>query len=131
MTKQKKLILIPLVIIASFLIYCWLTFMTTEVGPTWKHYFGLLFFLVISFSFFKKVAMTTLATGIYLILGTFNLIAITPSISTFGFRIGPMTTPDIQGLSLGLFILYFILNMNSLIDIHLDYQEKKQIPKTK
>jgi hypothetical protein len=131
MTKQKKLILIPLSIIASILIYCWATFATSEVGATWRHYLGLLFFLLISFSFFRSLIVTTITTGIYLILATFNLIALTPSISTFGFRIGPITTPDIQGLSLCLFILYFILNMDALINIHLDRQENKQKLKSK
>lgn len=105
--------------------------MTTESVATWRHYVGLLFFLLISMCFFRNVVITTIATGIYLILATFNLLALTPSIFTFGFRIGPMTTPDIQGLSLGLFILYFILNMDSLIDIYLDYKEDKEKLKTK
>ena len=126
MTKPKRLILIPLIVIMGILIYCWATIITTEIQATWKHYLGLLLFVIIAILFFRNIVLTTVATGIYLTLATFNLIALTPAISTFGFRIGPITTPDIQGLSLALFILYFILNMNPLIDIHLDYRESKQ-----
>lgn len=125
MVKQKKLILSPLIIIASILIYCWVTFITTAFGPTWRHYLGLVLFLLIAIYFFKNIIITTVGTGIYLLLATFNLLALTPSISTFGLRIGPITTPDIQGLSFGLFILYFVLNMDSLIDIYLGYKESK------
>ncbi|MDB5200660.1 MAG: hypothetical protein JWQ27_69 [Ferruginibacter sp.] len=114
-----------LLIIAGILLYCWITFLTTDVEATWRHYFGLLFFLLICICFFRNLAITTIATGVYLILGTFDLLALTPTISTFGFRFGPVSTPDIQGLSLGLFILYFILNMDPLIDIYLDYKEMK------
>lgn len=126
MTKEKRLILIPLIIIAAILIYCWATFITTEIGSTWRHYLGLVLFLLIAICFFRNIIITTVATGIYLILSTFNLLALTPAISTFSFGVGPVSTPDMQGLSLGLFILYFILNMDSLIDIYLDYKESKQ-----
>ncbi len=92
---------------------------------TWRHYVGLFLFTIIAISFFRHLTITIIATGIYLVLGIFNLLALTPTIYTFGFRIGPISTPDMQGLFWGLFILYFVLNMDSLIDMHLDYQERK------
>ena len=127
MTKEKKLILVHLIAIAAILVYCWATFLTTEIEATWKHYFGLALFIIIAVCFFRNIRITTIATGIYLLLATFNLLAFTPAIYTFGFGVGPVTAPDMQGLSLGLLLLYFILNMNALIDIYLDYKESRQM----
>ena len=126
MTKQKKLILIPLTFVACILIYCWTIILTTEILATWRHYLGLVLFIVIVIPFFKdKIIFTTLSTGIYLLLATINLLAMTANISTSWIRIGPISTPPIQLLSLGLFILYFWINIDSLIDIQLDYKEAK------
>lgn len=125
MSKQKKLVLIPLLIISVTLIYCWITFLKTEVGTTWRHNLGLILFIPILIFFFINYKITTVAIGIYLILASFNLIAFTPAISTFGIRVGSISTPDIQGLSLVYFMGYFTLNMDSLIDIYLDYKESK------
>lgn len=64
-------------------------------------------------------------------LATFNLLAYTPAISTtrFGINIGSvqLATPPVQLLSLGIFVLYFILNLDSLINIYLDYKEARQM----
>ena len=126
MTKQKTLILIPLIIIAAITVYCWITIITTETTAIWKHYFGLLFFLSICIYFHIDIKIATIATGLFLLLGTINLLAFTPIISTFGFNIGSMKTPGIQLLSLCLFTLYFILNMDSFINIYLDNKENKK-----
>jgi hypothetical protein len=127
MTTHKKLILIPIIVIAAILFYCWTIILTTETLATWRHYLGLVPFIPIAFFIFKNnLIIVTLLTGIYLLLATFNLLAITPTIFTGGIRIGPISTPPIQLISLGIFVLYFCLNMNFLIDIHLDYKEAKQ-----
>jgi hypothetical protein len=60
------------------------------------------------------------------LLATFNGLAMTAEIGTSWLRIGPIETPPIQLLSLGLFILFFILNFDPLVDIFLDYKEAKQ-----
>ncbi|MEO5890443.1 MAG: hypothetical protein ABIQ31_09335 [Ferruginibacter sp.] len=87
MIRKNKHILIPLTIIGAILIYCWIVFLTTDFAATWKQYLGLTFFLVIVGSFFKKfIATSIVATGIFLFLGTFNLLAITPSIEVVGIR---------------------------------------------
>jgi hypothetical protein len=129
MTKEKKLLLIPLIIIAVLLIYCWIIILTTGILATWRHYIGLGLFILIVFLFFKNLITATIGTGIYLLLATFNLLAMTTEITTSGIRIGGISTPGIQLLSLGLFIIYFLLNLNPLIDINLDYQEKKKLNK--
>lgn len=126
--KQKILILVPLLIIAGFFLHGWLIILTTDMLATWRHYLGLS--LLIPFALFSKnITSTIVTTGIYLLLATFNLLAYTPAISTtyFGINIGSiqLTTPPVQLLSLGIFVVYFVLNLDSLINIYLDYKEAK------
>ncbi len=126
MTKKKKRILIPLIIIAAILTYCWTIILTTEILATWRHYFGLVLFIAIIIFLLKdKIITSILTTGIYLLLAIINLIAMTANISTSWIRIGPISTPPIQLMSLGLFIIYFWLNLNSLIDIYMEYEVTK------
>ena len=126
MNKQTKLILIPIIIIALMLLYCWVNILISETIATWRHYVGLIMFVFIAFFSVKnKIVIATLSTGVFLLLATFNLLALTPEIKTNWIGIGLITTPPIQLLSLGLFILYVCANMNSLIGIHLDYKEGK------
>jgi hypothetical protein len=130
MTKQKILILIPLVLIAVILTYCWTVILKTEILATWRHYAGLIFFAGIAFLFFKSINKAIVATGVFLLFATFNLLTLTTEIRISQFRIGPIYTPEFNLLSTGLFILYFSLNLDQLIDIYLDYKEAKEI-KTK
>ena len=66
-----------------------------------------------------------MATGLFLAVATFNLIAMSPEIYTIGLRVGPISTPEVQPLSLGLLVLYLVLNLDPLINIYLDYKERK------
>ena len=131
MTKNKILLLIPLTITGSFLLYCWAIILTTEVLATWRHYTGLALFVPLVYLFIKDVRKATLATGIYLLLGTFNALAITPASGTFWIGSDSVRTPPVQFLFLGIFILYFILNFKSLINIYLDYKETEALKEKK
>jgi hypothetical protein len=79
--------------------------------------------------FFKDLCKAIIGLGVYLLLTTFNLVAITPAITTSWINFGSsgLTTPPVQLLSLGLFILYFIMNLDSLINIQLDYKKAKTL----
>ena len=68
-----------------------------------------------------------MVTGIFLVVGTFNALAITVDIDTFWMRIGSLTTPPVQLKLFGIFVLYIILNTDSLINIYLDYKEGKSV----
>lgn len=107
------------------LIYCWTIILTTEILATWRQYIGLFLFFILGILFLKNIVATIVGTGIYLLLATFNLLAMTPTITVSGIKIGPISTPPVQLISLLLFILYFCLNMDSLIDIYLDYKEDR------
>lgn len=69
------------------------------------------------------------ATGIYLIVGIINLSALTPAIvsNSFGLNLGSfqLASPGFNLLSFGLFVLYFILNSGTLVNMYLDYRERK------
>lgn len=128
MRKKTILFLIPFLFVAGFLLYCWTTIFTTEILATWRHYVGLVLFAPIVILFFKDFKMAVIAMGFYLLLATFNLIAVTPSITTSWINIGSdgLQTPPVQLASLGILVLYFVLNMNTLIDIQLDYREARE-----
>jgi|SRR6516162_8052024 len=112
--NQRIKLLIPLVLIAGILFYCWGTILFTDIIGTWRHFLALAIFLILIILFFTKFNLAVLATGLFLLAGTINLLAITPSITTnsYGLRIGSfnISTPSIQLPFFGLFILYFILN---------------------
>jgi hypothetical protein len=93
---------------------------------TWRHYLGLILFIPIIYLFFNSKDLVILSTGIYLLLATFNLLALNTEITTYGISIGPLTTPPIQLLPLGLFTIYFILNLDPLIDIFLSFEENRK-----
>ena len=131
MTKEKKLLLIPLIIMTILLSYCWAVILTTDILATWRHYIGLTLFIIIVFLFFKNLIAATIGTGIYLLLATFNLLAMTAQINTSGIRIGEVSTPGVQLQSFGLFVIYFLVNLNPLIDIEFKYQEKRKRNKKK
>lgn len=133
MSKQKILLLISLALIAGLLIYCWIIILFTNINATWRHYLAFLLFIGLIFLFYKSLTKAVLGTGLYLIIGTCNFLALTPSITTnsYGIRIGSLEleTPTFQLLSFGLLLLFFILNFDTLINIYLDYKERKHIKK--
>lgn len=126
MTKQKIYFLIPFIITVALLMHCWIVIISTNILATWRHYVGLSFFLLLVFCYFKYPKLSLAGLGAYLLLATCNVLAITPEITTNWLRIGPVETPPIQLLSLGLLVLYGILNLDPLIEIYLDYKEAKQ-----
>jgi hypothetical protein len=128
--KRKILIFIVLGIIGILLIYTWFTFIFTNARATFNHYLGLLLFVpLIYICYVKKITLLVILTGLYLILGTINIISFLPFISSssFGISIGsfPIQTPGLNGYSLTLLILYSILNFDTLTDLYLDYKQSK------
>jgi hypothetical protein len=133
MTKQKILLLTPLTIIAGLLIYTWATILFTDIDATWRHYSGLVLFVILIFLFLKSFKKAVLGTGIFLILGTCNLLTLTPSVTSnsFGIKIGSFEigTPVFQLLSFGILLLYFFINFDTLVNIQLDYRDTKRLKK--
>lgn len=128
-SKQQIRLLIPLLITSVILMYCWIVILSKEALATWWHYLALGLFIPIISAYFRSFEKAAIATGGYLLLATFNVIAIRPAIVTSAFKIHAgsfdITIGPVQMLSFGLFVLYFILNLDTLIDIYLDYKESK------
>jgi hypothetical protein len=124
---KKKIILtaIVLAIISYSLIDGWITIFNENYIVKWQHLTGLLLFLPLPVLVFKNYKAAVLGTGIYLILGFLRLLSLTAGISTSSITIAGLETPGFNWFSLGLFVLFFILHLDILIEIQLDYKERK------
>ena len=130
-TKHKILFYIPLFIMVCILANTWAVFIFTEYTPHITNYLGLILFIPVVYFFFKdrSCKKPLLALGIYLLLATFcvaNIFTYTIT-GKMGLIISGLSIPlpHISGYSLLLFILYCILNLGTLIEMHLDYKESK------
>lgn len=126
MNKKKVLFLIPFSLVSGFLLYSWITVLRGELLATLRYYIGLVLFVVIAILIFKDFSKAVIGFGAFLLLATFNALAITPAITTSWLNIGGLTTPPVQLMSLGLLVLYVVLNLDTLIEIQLDYKEAKE-----
>jgi hypothetical protein len=130
MSKEKKLHLSILIIIGGILLYCWSVILFTEIEATWRHYLAVLLFIPLLILFKKDFKKTVLFTGVFLILGTCNLLTLTPSVTSnsYGVRIGSVEvwTPTFQLYSFLLLILFFLVNFNTLVNYYFDYQDEKK-----
>ncbi|MBO9564212.1 MAG: hypothetical protein J7621_15615 [Niastella sp.] len=131
MTKAQIRILIPLVCIAALLVYTFCVHFTDHSLETLiRHYLALGLFVPLVRGFIKKqIRLTVIYTGLYLLLATFNLLVITPTINHgFWIKIGSVTIdlPSFNGRAFGVLALYLMLNFDALIDFYLDYKESRK-----
>ena len=130
MSKPKKLLLPILIIIGGTVAYCWSVILFTEIEATWRHYLALVLYVPLLVFLKKDLKKAILFTGVFLILRTCNLLALTPSITTnsYGMRIGDIEiwTPTFQLYSFLILVLSFLINFNTLVNYYLDYQDSKK-----
>jgi hypothetical protein len=130
MRKNQIRILVPLLVIAGFLVYTWARILLDQISPFVQHYVALILFIVLVYLFVKHFKWAVIGTGLFLLLGTFNLLTLTLSIITKSYGVGYDTfvimSPGFQPLSAGIFILYAILNFDQLTELYLDYKEAKE-----
>lgn len=117
--------LVPL-IIASLLIYCCITLLTTPASAVWRHYLALALFIPLPVLYFIHKRIAVIATGAYLLLASINVLAMTPFISTGGIQIGSIQTPPIQYTSLVLLTLHYFLNRDVFSAIFQPQEKKEQ-----
>ncbi|OQP66737.1 hypothetical protein A4R26_13275 [Niastella populi] len=131
MTRKRKILFyIPLIITGCMLAYIWFLFISGKNNPYITNYLGLILFVPVLYLLYKDKTCkkALLALGVYLILATFYLANITiymgvsMSITLFGIEI-PL--PPMNFSALLLLILYFVLNIGTLIELQLDYKESK------
>lgn len=82
---------------------------------------------------FKKFNAAIIFTGIILIAASFNLLNFFPLriTSSMSLKFGDtkISTPPVQLRSLLLFGLYLLLNFDFLVNLWLDYKERKEVKK--
>ena len=126
MSKNKILLIIPLLVITTLIISCWFNIFSDKVLANWRHYIALGLFLILMIFYFVSFKLAVIGTGFYLLLATANILSISAEIKTSWIRIGSLETPPINLLSFGLLILYLLLNTNTLIDFYIAYKENKE-----
>jgi hypothetical protein len=136
MLKRKILILIPLLLILYILVDTWLQAMGVigeQFAPAVRHYLALILFVPLVWYFWKDIKRCIVYTGIYLVLTTFQLIAITPYTVTsnwVGIASLKIPLPPTNGWMLLILLLYSILHFDVLTNYYLDYKEEKEKKKT-
>jgi hypothetical protein len=125
MRKKKVLFLIPFLLVAGFLFYCWTTILRGEFPATLEAFYRTSAVRSRHPSLFQELYKSCNRIRCFSALATFNALAITPAITSSWLNTGGRTTPPVQLLSLGLLVLYVILSLDTLIDIQLDYKEGK------
>ena len=131
MTRKRQILFyIPLIVTGCILAYTWVRFISEDYNPYITNYIGLFLFIAVIYFLIKdrSCKKPLLALGIYLILATFYLanisiyIGVSMGITLFGLEI-PL--PPMNGIAFLLLILYCILNIGTLIELQLDYKERK------
>ncbi len=121
----------PFLILSIILAYTWYIILTTEYFSTIRHIIALVLFLGNLLLYFFRFRYAVLLTGAILILATFNLLAFFPDImsTSYFIKIGSVeiATPSIQWKPLLLLVFYCIVNFNFLINLYLDFKEKKKV----
>ncbi|BAV07769.1 hypothetical protein SAMN05421788_103119 [Filimonas lacunae] len=126
MNKKTLFRYIPFVIIVIIHLYAWVVIATTDKEPAIGQWAALLLIGVNLLLYIKKMAYGLLATAIILVLSSLSIIEIYAHTITGSFfvRIGQLelATPHIQWRSVGLLVLYCILNFNYWIELYADYK---------
>ena len=78
--KRKIFLLIPIAVIAAYIIYTWSVILFINHWATWRHYIGLILFIALIYLLIRSFKQAAVATGIYLIIGTLNLLTITSNV---------------------------------------------------
>lgn len=126
MDKKRILLLISILSILIALIYCWAELLKQGYLPQSKHYIAAGLFIVVLINFFLSYKLSLLITGIYTILAMLAIINLSPLLITFNWSPFGKRLLTISPIGAQLFLVYFIFNITSIINLYLDYKQKKQ-----
>ncbi|ALJ01679.1 hypothetical protein [Rufibacter tibetensis] len=90
MKKEYIKQILPLILLFGGLIYALIAYLTANVGLTWRHYLGILFVLATGALYLLQPKYFKKALGATLLLGTFNVLAFTPTITTVNLSIASL-----------------------------------------
>lgn len=127
MSKKKILLAIPLAIICGILVYSFILILRTNIIPVLQYYLAAGLFIGLICLFFTSFSKTVIATCIYLFLASINIIYLFPYRNESWFSILGFEMPHFQVTSFGIFILFCILNFDTVVNMYLDHKQKKQI----
>lgn len=126
----KVVYLIPFEVMLLLAGYSWLEIISSELSATWKHYLTLVMITLNAIFYTIRFKIAVVLTGLILLLAVFNLANFfaveRTSFWTVNLGSNHISTPEIQLISLLLFIVYLVIHFNSLVEWYLDLQEKKR-----
>src|SRR5262245_58735357 len=127
MTKQRIKLLIPVGIIICSILFTWYSVLVEGYGLHWQHHAALIGFIPVLCFVSRKQdqAKALVATTIYLLLATFNVFYLQGAVYKMSIGVGDVPLPSFNFLSLFWLILFMVLNGGALMDVYLDYKEKK------
>lgn len=129
--KRKEIFQgLPMIVIAVVIIYTWFNILTTDYFATLKHQFALALFLVNVGLYLINFKYAVYLSGFFLLLASFNLLAIWPNIisSSYFIKIGgkEISTPEIQWNTFFILLLYLFCNATYLIDSNAEKKSDNQ-----
>jgi len=117
---KKLFYLFPLSILVITILYASYIVSTTEIMFSAKHHLGIMFIVVCIIAMMARKDIGIYFTGITLLIGSFNLIAFTPTIEAysfgFGFNDSSITSFKIQLFSFMVLVLYLIVNGKYIVN---------------
>lgn len=123
---KRFLALAPFLILAAIALYNLFEFVFMDYVTGWRHRlaFGLL--AVNACLYFYRFRPAIVATGIILLLATFNLLSFYTETTVSAITVGGISTPGVQLSMLFLLILYVVLEFDLLVNWYLDFKEGKE-----
>jgi hypothetical protein len=125
MKRHRLRILIPFILSGLALIYCWTMLFINNYIPDWKHYASLFLFVILVIFLSRGFYRIVIPLGAYLILASLHIISLSYNKATFFFGPDVPYNPHFQLMSIGIFIVYIVLNLDGLIEMQLDRQERR------
>ncbi|GAA4303111.1 hypothetical protein [Nibribacter koreensis] len=116
MKKENIKQLLPLILLFGGLIYTSIAYLTSNVGLTWRHYLGILFALATGALYLYKLKYFKKVLGATLLIGTFNVLAFTPSITTVNISIASLGV-TFQPFSLIGLLIFMAFNGKRIVEI--------------
>lgn len=130
MKKKEMFQSLPMIVITIVIIYTWFNILTTDYFATLKHQIALALFLINIGLYFIKFKYAIFLSGIFLLLASFNLLAIWPDIisSSYFMKIGDkeISTPEIQWNTFFILLLYLFCNATYIIDSYVEMKSNNQ-----
>lgn len=131
-TTKKIILLVSFILLAAVLVRSGIQFIQAGVPFHDAYMLAVLAFLPCCYFIFRFKAFktTVLWLLIYLVLATFNIISWTfeNSYTNVFIKIGEfqIITPRFNGSAFGMLLIYSLINIDTLINIYLDYKESKK-----